>query len=65
MKKWLVEVEIVVAAPTRKKAWDVSRAFVEEHIPTATVLSVDMEPLPNPEEWKAVNEEPARPSLRR
>ena len=57
MKKWDVEIRTIVQAPTREKAWDIARELCERHLrDLANVWSVSMEPLPDPDDWIAVNE---------
>ena len=63
MKKWDVTVKFTIQSETRKEAWDIGKRICEEKLrDLAYVHSVSMEPLPDPEEWIAVNE-PIRPQI--
>ena len=57
MKKWNVKIEFTIQADDRMKAWELSREICYKHLrDLATVTAVSSNPLPDPEEWIAVNE---------
>jgi len=57
MNKYQVTVEFVIKAEARDEAWQKARAYIEANLrhDLATVTAVS-QPLPNPQEWIAINE---------
>jgi len=57
MKKWNVEIAFTIQAKTRGEAWRLSKEVVHKNLRgLANVMGISLEPLPNPNEWIAVNE---------
>ena len=57
MKKFEVTIQFVVEAPDRHIAWLYSQDVCQRHLrDLATVKAVSIDPLPNPQEWIAINE---------
>lgn len=57
MKKWNVKVEFTIQAEDRKVAWELSREICRRHLrDLAQVMAVSTNPLPDPDEWIAINE---------
>ncbi len=57
MKKWDVTVKFTIQAETRPEAWDIARGICEKKLrDLAYVQSVGVDPLPDPDDWIAVNE---------
>ena len=61
MKKWQVTIECTIQAETREEVWEIGRELIDKHLRgLASVASVELGPIPNPEQWIAVNE-PIKP----
>lgn len=57
MDKFNVKVEFVVKAKDRQVAWEKARQICFKHLrDLATVTAVSTKPLPDPQEWIAINE---------
>lgn len=57
MDKFNVTVEFVIKAKDRHEAWQKAREVCEKHLrDLATVTAVSTKPLPDPQEWIAINE---------
>jgi len=57
MDKFNVKVEFVIKAKDRQIAWQKARQICEDHLrDLATVTAVSTKPLPDPQEWIAINE---------
>lgn len=57
MDKYNVHISFVLQAPDRKIAWTMARVICETKLRNlAIVNSVSTKPLPNPDEWIAINE---------
>ena len=57
MKKWGVDINLVIRAGTREQAWRIAEEMIEGKFRgLANVKAVALEPLPDPEHWIAVNE---------
>jgi len=57
MNKYQVKVEFVIKASSREEAWEEARRICQKHLrDLANVMAVSMNPLPDPQEWIAVNE---------
>jgi len=57
MDKYQVTVQFVIKAKDRQEAWQKARLVCENHLrDLATVTAVSTKPLPDPQEWIAINE---------
>ena len=57
MNKYLVTVEFVIKAQDRSEAWKKSREVCRNHLrDLASVREITNLPLPDPQEWIAINE---------
>lgn len=57
MDKFNVKVEFAIKARDRQEAWQKARQICEDHLrDLATVTAVSINPLPDPEQWIAINE---------
>lgn len=57
MKKWNVKIEFTIQAEDRTKAWTISRELCDKNLRgLAQVMAVSSNPLPDPDEWIAINE---------
>lgn len=56
MDKFLVTVEFAIKAGDRQKAWQKARQICEEHLRDLATVRAVTQPLPDPDEWIAVNE---------
>ena len=57
MKKWRATIEVTIQAETRKEVWATGRDLIEKHLRgLATVTSVALAPVPDPDDWIAINE---------
>jgi len=56
MDKFKVTIEFVVKAEDRHKAWQKAQAVCENHLRDLANVRAVTQPLPDPEEWIAINE---------
>ncbi len=57
MDKFKVTVGFVIKAKDRQVAWQKARQICEDHLrDLANVEAVSMKPIPDPDEWIAINE---------
>jgi len=57
MKKWRATIEVTIQAETRKEVWATGRDLIEKHLRgLATLTSVALDPVPDPDNWIAINE---------